>query len=274
MTWKLADEWRPSKLLHYGERLEYWEDFWRPEETSCHSNSRGKPSANDDVKSSKGVSNYNNDKQKMQQNSRCKLRGDRNETINHISECKKLAQKEYKTIHDGVGKVIYGEFCNKLNFFYTNKWYMHNPESVREKETHKLHWYFDIETNHVISARPSDIVIIKKKKKKVTNRIVDLAFPADQRVKLKESEEKTKYLDLARELKKLSYIKVTVIPIVIGALSAVTKWLIHGLEDLEIKGREKTIQTTTSLRSARILWIFQETWENMLPLKRQWKPIN
>ena len=34
----------------------------------------------------------------MQQNSKCRLWGDRNETINPIiSECSKLAQKEYKT---------------------------------------------------------------------------------------------------------------------------------------------------------------------------------
>ena len=45
---------------------------------------------------------------KMQQNSKCRLCDHRNETINHvISECSKLAQKEYKTRHDWVGKVIY-----------------------------------------------------------------------------------------------------------------------------------------------------------------------
>ena len=38
---------------------------------------------------------------KTQQNSKCRLYGDRDETINHIiSECSKLAQKEYKTRHD------------------------------------------------------------------------------------------------------------------------------------------------------------------------------
>ena len=37
---------------------------------------------------------------KTQQNSRCSLYGEREETINHISECSKLAQKEYKTRHD------------------------------------------------------------------------------------------------------------------------------------------------------------------------------
>ena len=44
----------------------------------------------------------------MQQNSKCGLCGDGDETINHIiSECNKLAQKEYKTRHDWVGKVIH-----------------------------------------------------------------------------------------------------------------------------------------------------------------------
>ena len=35
--------------------------------------------------------------------------------------------------------------------------------------------------------------------------------------------------------------KVTMIPIVIGALSTVTKGLVKGLEDLEITGRVETI---------------------------------
>ena len=62
------------------------------------------------------------------------------------------------------------------------------------------------------------------------------AVPMDNRVKLKESEKKDKYLDLARELKKQWNMKVTIIPRVIGALGTVTKGLIKGLEDLEIKG--------------------------------------
>ena len=46
--------------------------------------------------------------------------------------------------------------------------------------------------------------------------------------------------------------KVTVIPIVIGALGTVTKGLLQGLEDLEITGRMETIQTTALLISAGI----------------------
>ena len=58
---------------------------------------------------------------------------------------------------------------------------------------------------------------------------MDFAVPADHRVKLKESEKKDKYLDLARELKKLWNMKVTFISIVIGALGSVTEGLLKGL---------------------------------------------
>ena len=53
--------------------------------------------------------------------------------------------------------------------------------------------------------------------------------------------------------------KMTVIPIVIGALGTVTTGLVQGLEDLEITGGVKTIQTTALVRSARILRRVLET---------------
>ena len=67
--------------------------------------------------------------------------------------------------------------------------------------------------------------------KKRIYKIVDFAVPADHRIKLKECEKKDKYLDLARELKKLWNMKVTIIPIVIGAFGTVTNGL---LEDLNL----------------------------------------
>ena len=73
---------------------------------------------------------------KTQQNSKCRLCGDRDETINHIiSECSKLAQKENKARHDWVGKVIHWDMCMKFKFDHTNKWYMHNPAPVLENDT-------------------------------------------------------------------------------------------------------------------------------------------
>ena len=102
---------------------------------------------------------------KTKQNSKCRLCGDRDETINHIiSECSKLAQKEYKARHDWVGKVIHWEMCRKFKFDHTNKWYMHNPAPVLENNTHKLSWYFNIKTDHLIPTRRPDLIIINKKK--------------------------------------------------------------------------------------------------------------
>ena len=81
---------------------------------------------------------------------------------------------------------------------------------------------------------------------------MDFAVPSDHRVKLKESEKRDNYLDFAMELKKLSNMKVTIIPIVIGALGTVTKGLIQRQGNIELTGRVETIQTTSLLRSARI----------------------
>ena len=133
---------------------------------------------------------------------------------------------------------------------------MHNPAPVLENDTHKLRWDFNIQTDQLIPVRRPDL--INNKKKRIC-KIVDFAVPADHRINLKESEKKDKYLDLARELKKLWNIKVTIVPIVIGALGTITKGLLKGLEDLEVGGRVETIQMTALLRTARILRRVLET---------------
>ena len=78
---------------------------------------------------------------------------------------------------------------------------MLNPAPVLENDTHKLLWDFDIQTDRIISARRPGLIIINEKKK--ICKIVDFAIPADHRIKLKECQKRDKYLDLARELKKL-----------------------------------------------------------------------
>ena len=149
------------------------------------------------------------------------------------------------------------ELCKKLKFDHMNKWYMHNPTSVLENETHKHLWDIEIQTDHLISARRPDVIIINKKERPC--RIVNFAVPVEHRVKLKESEKRDEYLDLARELKKFWFMKVMIIPIVIGALGTVTKGLVQGRVDLEITRRLETVQTKAILRSARILRIVLET---------------
>ena len=96
-----------------------------------------------------------------------------------------------------MGKVIHWELFKKLKVDHKNKWYMHNPTSVQENKTHKLLCDFEIQTDHLILIRRPDLVIFKNK----PCLIVDFAVQTDRRVKMKESEKRDKYLDLARELK-------------------------------------------------------------------------
>ena len=54
---------------------------------------------------------------------------------------------------------------------------------------------------------------------------MDFAIPVNHRMNIEENKKIGKYLELARELKKLRNMKATVIPIVIGALGVVLKSL-------------------------------------------------
>ena len=65
--------------------------------------------------------------------------------------------------------------------------------------------------------------------------------------------------------------KVSIVPIVIGAFGTVTEGLLKGLEDLEVSGRVETIQTTALLKTARLLRRVLETWGDLVSLKLQWK---
>ena len=70
---------------------------------------------------------------------------------------------------------------------------MTNPKCVLLNETYKLPWDFEIQIDHLISARRTYLEIVYKKR--------ELAVPANQRVKLKESKKRNMYLDPAKELK-------------------------------------------------------------------------
>ena len=59
--------------------------------------------------------------------------------------------------------VIHWELCKKLKFDHMNKSCMHNPEPVLENEMHKILGDLKMQTDHLISARRPDLVIVKEK---------------------------------------------------------------------------------------------------------------
>ena len=142
-----------------------------------------------------------------QQNNKCWFYSHADETGNHISECSKIVQKEYKTMFDWVRKVIYWELCKGLKFDHNTTWNMYNPEYVLE--TLKIHSDFEIQTDRqILNRRQDQVPINKKKKNERICRLVEFSILVNQRVKknwqILGFYQKTK--------KKLWNMRVTVIP--------------------------------------------------------------
>ena len=147
---------------------------------------------------------------------------------------------------------------------------MHNPTSVLEDDTltPMQPWQTNGSPNLGQKTRSYNNPHTQKKR---TCKIADFA---DHKIKLKEIKKKNKSLNLAWVLKKLWNMKVTIILIVISAFSTVTKGLLKGLEDLEVAWRVETIQSTTLLRTTRILKRVLEIWGSFLSHKLQLKTIS
>ena len=65
--------------------------------------------------------------------------GKAEKSVNHLlSECSKLAQKEYKRRHDWLGTKIHWKICRKYGTEVKEKWYEHKPEVVMENDKSKI----------------------------------------------------------------------------------------------------------------------------------------
>ncbi|CAH3194267.1 unnamed protein product, partial [Porites evermanni] len=127
------------------------------------------------------------------------------------------------------------------------------PDGIEENErcTCKVLWDMTTQCDHIIEARrPVIVVVVEKESNKAI--IVDIASPWDHRVYEKESEKVEKYQDLKREIRK-SMGRVEVVPVVVGALGAVSKRLDTWLDKLGITINTGFLQKTALLGTARIL---------------------
>ena len=133
----------------------------------------------------------NNIKPKTQENSKCRMCGKAEESVNHVlSECSKLAQKEYRRQHDWFGTKMHWEIFRKYGIEMKEKWYKHNPEVVMEKDKCKILRDFTIQMDHEICGRRPEVIVVQKD-------IIDFTCPYDGRVYTKELEKIEHYQDLA-----------------------------------------------------------------------------
>ena len=142
--------------------------------------------------------------------------------------------------------------CRKYHIVCNDKWYEHRAEKVTETDEVKILWDFHVQSDHVIEHCRPDILFVNKKTNSAT--IIDIAVPGDTRIKTKEEDKILTYQDLKREIKKLWNLRsVKVVPIVVGALGAVTPDFQKHLDEVDCDLSISQIQKTTLLGSARIL---------------------
>ena len=130
-------------------------------------------------------------------------------------------------------------------------WYEQKPEGVVESETFKVLWDFTVQCELKIDAKRPDIVFIDKEREVV---ITDVAIPGDDRVEGKELEKLEKYQLLKDEIAKVWRMrKVIVVPVVIGALGAVSVNFKEYMKRIGVNVKLEVIQKTALLGTAKIL---------------------
>ena len=88
---------------------------------------------------------------------------------------------------------------------------------------------------------------------KTTCNIIDIAVPGDAGIVEKEKEKVEKYQELQREVARLWNVKANVVPIVVGALGAVTPGLSKHLDAIGVTTRIELLQKAALLGTARFL---------------------
>ena len=114
---------------------------------------------------------------------------------------------------------MYRNICSKYRLDPPkSRW--ETPQKVVENNRTKLLWDFPIQTDRKVLANQQDIVVIDKQKKESV--VIDIAVPSDSNIKQKEYEKLEKYQELKEELQRTWKVIAKVVPVVIGALGAVT----------------------------------------------------
>ena len=129
----------------------------------------------------------------------------------------------------------------------------HNAEKVLESDFCKILWDFSIQTDKKLNHNKPDTITVKEKVNK-TCLIIDPSCPFDYRKVVKEEEQLSNYDELKYKLTRIwSMKKVTIVPIVMGALGTVTERIDSWIEQIGIDCLVALLQKGCLLGSARII---------------------
>ena len=100
-----------------------------------------------------------------------------------MSECEKLAEKEYMKRQDNVARIVHWKLFGRYNLKRSEKCYEHAPEGVVENEDVKILWDVMIQCDREIKARKLDIVVVNNNERRCA--IINIAILGDIRASKK-----------------------------------------------------------------------------------------
>ena len=152
-----------------------------------------------------------------------------------------------------MGLRVYWEVCKRHGLKCSEKWYKETPDRVRARKCgrYEVWWDRKVETPKPLEANRPDLVFIDHQEKQWI--IIDFSVPNDINIEKKEREKIEKYTPLAYEVRKMCNVKTKIVPLVIGALGAVTDNLEKHLSELGIGYIQTCMQKSAVIGSSIIL---------------------
>ena len=131
-------------------------------------------------------------------------------------------------------------------------------------------WDFKMPMDHpILARRPDQVLNIKKK---WTYHLIDFAVSVGHRVKIKARKKIDKCLNLAREMKMLWNMNMTVIANVVGVLWRILRNLEKNREPWDLRKNWNSPDHNSTASLAWMLRRILESWGDLLQLRLQWKP--
>ena len=157
-------------------------------------------------------------------------------------------------------KLVYRALCAEYGLSQPKNWWK-IQDKVNENDRAKILWDFYMYTDKQILANQRDIVAVDKENQRAI--LADIAVPGDYNITSKEKKKVEKYQPLREEIEKCWKVKTTVIPIVIGALGAITPAHQSWAAQLPAVPESYQLQKCALLGTAKIL-------RRVLKLPRLW----
>jgi hypothetical protein len=108
-----------------------------------------------------------------------------------------------------------------------------------------------VQTDRTIANNKPDIITQENEER--TGMLIDVAIPGDRNMIKKEAEKILKYKDLITGIQRMWNVKTEVMPVIIGATGAISKFFRKYLSSIPEKHKVNELQKTAILGTAHIL---------------------